>query len=88
MKINLYPTFIKHYRKRIDPNLKLHSKAQERINPFKQDSRNPILKNHQLSGAKRHLRSFSITGNFRLTYRQIDSDEVEFMDIGTHLQVY
>lgn len=88
MKINLNPEYVKHYKKRIIPNPKLNNRAVERIKSFVVNSHDPILRDHQLTGAKRHLRSFWITGNIRITYKTISSNEVEFMDIGTHPQVY
>lgn len=33
-------------------------------------------------------RSFNITGDIRVVYREIDKNTVEFLDIGTHPQVY
>ncbi|KKU69816.1 MAG: Plasmid stabilization system [Candidatus Amesbacteria bacterium GW2011_GWA1_47_20] len=88
MKINLHPVYHKHYKKRIIPHSNLDKKAAERIKIFILDPHHPILKDHQLSGAKRHLRAFWITGNIRITYKVFSTDEVEFMDIGTHNQVY
>lgn len=88
MKIYFHNAFVKHYRKRIIVNSKLDLRTEERIAQFKQDPQNPILKDHQLSGVKRHLRSFWIAGNIRIIYRIISIEEVEFMDIGTHNQVY
>lgn len=88
MNIRLHPTFTKHYRARIAFNQKLDAKSQNRIKIFQSDRNNPVLKDHQLSGAKRYLRSFRITGDIRVIYKVIDVNEVELMDIGTHNQVY
>lgn len=88
MKINLHPVYLKHYKKRIIPNSSLDKRAAGRIKIFTLDSHHPLLKDHQLSGAKRHLRAFWITGDIRITYKMLSLDEVEFMDIGTHNQVY
>ena len=66
MKIYFHNVFVKHYRKRIVVNHKLDLKAEERIFQFKQNPQNPVLKDHQLSGAKRHMRSFWIAGDIRI----------------------
>lgn len=88
MKIYFHNAFVKHYRKRIVVNRKLDLKAEERISQFKQNPQSPVLKDHQLSGAKRHMRSFWIAGDIRIIYRIISAGEIEFMDIGSHNQVY
>ena len=88
MKIYLDSTYIKHYRKRITPNVNLNSKAIERIKLFQEDSRNPVLKDHSLAGSHSGHRGFWITGNIRVIYERVGNDEVLFLDIGTHPQVY
>lgn len=88
MKIKLHPKFKKSYKKRIAVNKKLALQVEERVNLFILDSHNPSLKDHGLSGAKRELRAFSITGDIRLVYQKITEDEVIVLDIGSHNQVY
>ena len=48
----------------------------------------PLLKNHPLTGAKRELRSFSVTGDVRIVYQLSGDDDAIFFDIGSHNQVY
>ncbi len=88
MKIKLHPRFKKSYKVRISTNKKLVIQVEARMNLFKTDPNNPILKNHQLVGAKRKLCSFSISGDMRIIYMAVDRDEVIFLDIGSHNQVY
>lgn len=88
MKIRLNRRFGKSYKTRIAPNQKLALQTKERINLFAIDTKNPLLKDHGLLGAKRDLRAFSINGDIRIVYMQISDDEVEFLDIGSHNQVY
>ncbi len=88
MKIKLRPRFEKSYRSRILPNKKLVKKTKERIALFRENAMHPLLKNHSLTGAKRELRSFSVTGDIRIVYQPLGSDEVIFFDIGSHNQVY
>jgi len=88
MKIKLHRKFEKSYRTRIASNEKLVLQTEARINLFKTNPKDPLLKNHELVGAKRGLRSFSIAGDIRIVYMQLTEDEVIFLDIGSHNQVY
>jgi len=47
-----------------------------------------LLKDHPLTGKKQGLRAFSITGDVRIVYHFVSDDFVEFLDIGSHNQVY
>lgn len=88
MKIVLHKTFVKNFDRRIKPNPNLRNRFNQRYLLFLNDPKNPILKDHALSGNMLGLRSFSISGDIRVTYRKIAYDLIEFMDIGTHPQVY
>ena len=88
MKIKLYQGFKKSYKKRIIPNSKLIFQTDKRINLFKSDPKNSLLKDHGLTGAKKGLRAFSITGDIRIVYLPVSDMEVIFIDIGSHNQVY
>jgi len=88
MRIEIHPHFRKSYKKRVSHNSKLINQTQQRIQLFKQDSRNPVLNDHGLTGSKRHLRAFSVTGNWRILYYPVGDDTVVLFDIGTHNQVY
>ncbi|HJZ05934.1 hypothetical protein A2634_01505 [Candidatus Amesbacteria bacterium RIFCSPHIGHO2_01_FULL_48_32] len=88
MNIELHPTFKKHYKKRISQNQKLTSKTIERVGLFKQDPKNPLIKDHALTGTHFGHRAFWITGNIRVIYEKLDENTVLFLDIGTHPQVY
>jgi len=88
MNITLHPTFVKHYRKRIASNANLNTKTQERIKLFKLDRQNPLLKDHQLTGAKKHLRAFGITGDIRIVYFPKSANHVILLDVGSHNQIY
>ncbi len=88
MQTELHPQFIKAYRKRIAKNKKLIQKVSERIDLFKMDSANPLLKDHVLVGKKSHLRAFWVSGDIRIVYSPVSKDQVLFVDIGSHNQVY
>jgi len=80
--------YIKSYRKRIRNNIKVRFKVADRIKLFVENQNNPIIKDHQLTGAKKDYRAFWITGDIRIIYFPVSKDEVLFIDIGTHNQVY
>jgi len=86
--IQLHPKFRNAYKKRIFPFSELVSKTEERIKFFKENPRNPVLKDHGLRGRRSNLRSFSVTGDIRVIYQLVDKDNALFLDIGSHNQVY
>ncbi len=88
MKIRHHPSFKKAFKKRIGNNKKLIQKVQARIDLFVKNSNDPMIKDHQLTGAKKDHRAFWITGDIRIIYYPVSKNEVLFIDIGTHNQVY
>ena len=61
---------------------------EERVEIFRADSGNPVLKAHPLKGNLAGLRAFSVSGDYRVIYRLLDSNNVELVSIGKHSQVY
>lgn len=88
MNTEFHPQFRKSYKKRIANNAKLVKKVAERIKLFQEDPTNPLLKDHGLTGEKSHPRAFWVTGDIRIVYLPVSEDEVIFLDIGSHNQVY
>lgn len=74
MQVTAHPKFKKHYKKR----LSLFIKNPNHI----------LLKDHQLKGKQSPNRAFSITGNIRVVYHKINSNQLILLDIGSHNQVY
>lgn len=74
MIIERSPAFKKSYKKRIASNPTLVHKMNER--------------NHALTGNRRGVRAFSITGDIRIIYEPIDDRNVRLIDIGSHNQIY
>lgn len=87
MKVIYTKNFSKNYSKRVARNLKLEKKFKERLKLFLVNPENPVLKDHKLTGAKKLLRSFSVTGDIRVVYRR-GANNLYLADIGTHNQVY
>lgn len=81
--------FTDSFRKRLQ---KLPPKAQrqfeKRLDIFLKNPSHPLLRVHPLKGNLTGLRAFSVTGDYRVTYRILDQESVKFIDIGTHAQVY
>lgn len=88
MIIQKNKNFKKAFKNRIKDNSKLVKKAKERVSLFVENPKNPILKDHQLTGDKKEFRAFWITGDIRIIYFPISKDKVLFIDIGSHNQVY
>lgn len=79
--------FTKHYAKRILGNKKLEKQFDERVALFFEGVRERPISDHALTGKLAGKRSFSITGDVRLVYKEAD-DSFVFVDIGSHNQVY
>jgi len=88
MKIKHGRFFEKNFNKRIRNNVSLCKKYKQRVLLFIDNPNNPILKNHKLTGVMGNLKSFSINGDIRVIYEELDNSSVLFVDIGSHNQVY
>lgn len=86
-RVDFDKTFIKHYKLRIQNQPKLSLQYDTRYRLFCSGARGKPLNDHQLGGNKLGLRSFSITSNIRVIYKET-SDAYVFLDVGTHNQVY
>lgn len=79
--------FEKHYKKRVLPYKSIDLRFKNRIMLFAKDSKNPVLKDHQLTGKFKKYRAFWIKGDLRVVYK-LQGKSCFFYDIGTHNQVY
>lgn len=79
--------FEKHYKQRIAPNPKLAKKFGERYRLFISGERGKPLDDHALSGSLQGRRAFSVAGDTRVIYMELE-DQTIFLEIGTHNQVY
>ena len=82
-----HKTFDKNFRTRITPNKKLMQQFEQRLGLFMQGTRGFPLDDHVLKGSMKGLRAFSVSGDVRVVYRETD-EYYEFLDIGSHNQVY
>ena len=63
-------------------------KFEERVNIFIENTSVSLLNDHALHGKLSHYRSFSITGDIRVLYKQVEKNVVMFIDIDTHSNFY
>ncbi len=59
----------------------------ERLKIFKKNKYSPVLNNHLLFGKLDGLRSINISGDYRAIFEE-KSEDIIFMAIGTHSQLY
>lgn len=88
MQIYYHKEFKKQYKK-LPKNVNLAFK--KRLALFMLDSFHPLLNNHSLSGKYSGCRSINVSGDYRAIYFhfiQSNSDVIEFLQIGTHAQLY
>lgn len=58
--------------------------AWEKEEIFREKCFYPLLRTHKLNGKLSGYWSFSINYNYRILFQFLKSDEVVFVDIGTH----
>ena len=85
MNVILHRDFEKKFAK-LDAKLRL--KFIERKDMFLADPSHPFLNNHELHREWQGCRSINVTGNYRAIFREIGKDTIEFLDIGTHPELY
>jgi addiction module RelE/StbE family toxin len=85
--IRRHHRFEKNFRTRIASNPKLAKQFEQRLALFMNGIRDYPIEDHTLIGSMKGLRSFSVGGDIRVVYRETD-EYYEFLDIGSHNQVY
>ena len=55
---------------------------------FLEDPQNPFLGIHMLHGEYKGYKSFNITGDIRVIYKEIKEEVYIFADIGSHGKLY
>jgi mRNA interferase YafQ len=85
--IRRHKEFEKHFLKRITPHEKLVTQFEERLALFATGKLGNPLNDHALQGKLTGKRAFSVAGDFRVVYKET-KDNIIFLDIGTHNQVY
>ena len=86
-RIEPHRSFVKSYAKRIANDEKLRKQYEARLDMFIAGQRDAPINDHPLTGDLQGRRSFSITADIRVIYIEME-DNIIFLDIGTHNQVY
>ena len=86
-RIQFAKKFTKNYLIRISRNPNPEKQFDERYEMFISGVRGYPLFDHALTRNMKGLRSFSIGGDLRVVYRETKT-YYEFLDVGTHNQVY
>lgn len=85
MKIDFHRNFDKRLSKL---NKKQKNQFKLRLTLFVQDQTAPTLNNHLLKGTYEGYRSLNAAGDIRAIYIAHTKNHVEFVDTGTHSQLY
>lgn len=85
MKIIYSPRFAKNYKK-LPLKIKLLAEKREKI--FRNNPYDPRLKTHRLTGKLNGFWSFSVDYKTRIIFEIRSENEIWFLAIGSHDQVY
>jgi addiction module RelE/StbE family toxin len=86
-QIKRYKTFEKHFKLRISPNEKMTKQFEQRLEQFIKGELGYPINDHSLTGKLSGKRAFSIAGDIRVVYIELE-EFIIFLDIGSHNQVY
>ncbi len=67
---------------------KIQEKAAEKTEIFKENPFHPILRTEKLHPKKHDVWSFRVDIDYRIVFRFLEKDNIEFMFIGHHNQIY
>mgnify|MGYP001566364128 FL=1 len=81
MVIRVSSKFKKSYRKLPES---VRNKAKEKEKIFKVNPFEAKLETHKLHGKYQEYWAFTVVGQYRIMFAFIDSDKVDFINIGTH----
>jgi mRNA-degrading endonuclease YafQ of YafQ-DinJ toxin-antitoxin module len=81
----LHKRFQKKYAKLSE---KIKESFKERRNLFLDDINSPLLSIHLLHGKYSGYKSFNVTGDIRVVFKEIEKGAFLFLDIGTHGDLY
>ncbi len=81
--------FHNHFKKTyLKSSKKLQKAIDNRLLLFESAPFAESLKNHILQGKYKNYRSINITGDYRALYKEISKNEVIFVKLGTHSELY
>lgn len=81
--------FSKQFLKDLDKSpLSIQEAFEKRFTIFLRNPFHSLLHNHPLKGKFSLYRSININGDWRAIFRTIEKDEIFFLAIGTHSELY
>jgi len=88
----MYVTYNKRFQKKYNKaSEKIKNAFKKRVLLLKKNNKDPQLSIHILNGKWGGYRSINITGDWRAIYHELGDGNiewVEFVEIGTHSQLY
>ena len=79
----------KHFEKRYSKcPRKVQDAFKEKRNLFLENIDNPLLGVHMLHGEYKGYKSFNVTGDIRVLYKEVKEEVFLFVDIGSHSELY
>ncbi len=88
IKVSFSSSFKRAFKKRIKGKRELKSRFWKKLELFTNNPFEPSLRTHKLSGKLKDLWSFSLEYDERVIFYFSDDDNVVFIDIGNHDEVY
>ncbi len=85
MKVRFHKKFVKDYG---HLDVKIRRIFENRLQIFCTNPYQAKLCNHPLKGKWQGYRSINISGDFRVVYKEVNEEEVIFVTIGSHSQLY
>jgi addiction module RelE/StbE family toxin len=67
---------------------KVQMEFRKRIELFLMDRYHPMLGVHKLTGNLKNLWSFSVTGDIRVVFDKVGTDNIVLVAIGSHSELY
>lgn len=81
--------FHKHFVKEIRKcSPKVKKMFQRRRDMFLYDDTNPLLNIHELHGKYKGYKSFNVSADLRVIYKELGKDTYLFVTIGSHSELY
>lgn len=88
IKIAFSSSFKRAYKRRITGNKEREENFRAKLESFRSNPFEPGLKTHKLSGKLKDYWSFTVEYDLRVIFYFAAGEEVVFVDIGTHREVY
>lgn len=85
IQIVVHKRFVKQFRK-LPENVQRAFQARRDL--FLDDVNNPLLRVHSLQGKYDGYKSFNVTADIRVVYKEVEENTVLFLEIGSHSEPY